>query len=155
MSLACLIIQGGRRYTENGKKGCRVVTKCGPFVKDVELALESGTNFTIAVQNPLALLLICCEESRVLSDIMHEILATKPLPWHIIMYAGGVSPSDSRDVVFVICRAGPEVLRCEQVWLCAISVRQYNVLDKPPGGVSGMFGILLEDCFLGTRARRS
>ena len=149
-------ISRNSRYRER-KKLCGQITKYGKVVETLELDVGGPKTVSIGVQNPMAMLLVACKESRCLSQVIRDTMDKYEFPWHIIWYSDGVSPShnmtkkDRRKAVAIywsFAEFGLDILYHEQAWFTVTTCRQYDVINKLARGLPRLYKLILGQLFL-------
>ena len=125
----------------------------GPLV----CALTLAAGLVVGVQNPAAMLLHCSEHCDGFRNLMSRTAEKVGVdtPWSIILYADGVSPADTLSkndqrkfyaIYWSLKEFGQAALGTEEVWFTLAVVRTTQ-LDKLPGGLNALLGILFDKCF--------
>ena len=86
----------------------------------------------MGIQNPLAMFFQCCLVSVALSGLVMAKLEDHPLPWNVIFYVDGISPSDTmtmhdrrslQAMYWTFEEFGQENLGREELWFEVASLR--------------------------------
>ena len=138
---------------------CLEVTPYGPIHKSVNVAMKSGHDVELELQNPFAMFWKVCRCSYSFSMMVSQTLATCPnspaTPWGLIVYSDEVTPGNQLLTLnarktwafyWSIFEFGPAVLADEEAWFEVLLCRSVQS-TKVKGGVSALFAIVLKAFF--------
>ena len=151
-------VSRGTQYRAR-KKLVATRTPFGPLVTEKTVVLSDGTELTLGLSNPLAIMSYQAMHCPSYERIMRNALARHPVsirdPWNMILYQDGVNPSDGlsnhatrKSAVYYwsILEYGCAELGCEQLWACPTMCRQ-NQVKKLEGHHSRLAIEFLEQVF--------
>ncbi len=131
-------------------------TPYGQIQQTVLLTAADGTQTTMLVSNPLALLWKASRECSSFASFVAAKLAATPCspeaPWQLIVYSDEVVPGnqlahENRRKVWVVyfsfLEFGPAALSKEGAWFCILAKQSIEVA-KISGGISQVFGSCLK-----------
>ena len=128
-------------------------TPYGMLVEPFSVPCIDG-DVTVAVQNPLAMLHVACSDSTPFALLVRATLASKPLPWSLVVYMDEVTPGDplkndqrkTQCVYWSFKESGPLALCNEECWF-VVSVVRSTIIQELPGGMSHWTRLLLTEWF--------
>ena len=144
------------RYVQYKARKERAATKTpyGNVVEEYQLPCTQGRQ-RVGIINPCALLFACCAASAALSGLMLDKMQDHPMPWNVLIYADGISPSDTRvlhdrrhlqALYWSFAEFGPESLCREDCWFTLACLRDTLVRDVE-AGLSHVTKLLLTQFF--------
>ena len=134
---------------------CNQMTPYGRLVEYIDLpVIDRGKSVKLAIQNPQAMLYICCNKSNALSTCINAAYASSPMA-EIVLYNDGISPADGlnkfdrRKLVaayWSLPELGPQALCHEECWF-EMFVIWVGLLRRVPGGLPTVLKLVLRQCF--------
>ena len=151
-------VSRARQYVAR-KEIVHAKTPYGPLVAERTLKLNDGSDFTLAVASPLALMFYHAKYSESYTQVVKDTMAREPCtpskPWTMIMYQDGVNPADglaknqsrnSATWYWSILEYGAAALGHEQLWMCPLLCRQ-KFVKKLPGEHIQLSILVLDQVF--------
>ena len=144
------------QYKARKERGA-TMTPYGPLVDTMDLPCEKKGKQRVGIQNPLAMFFQCCLVSVALSGLVMAKLEDHPLPWNVIFYVDGISPSDTmtmhdrrslQAMYWTFEELGQENLGREELWIEVASLRDSLVKDVD-GGLSHVVKLVMNQFLFG------
>ena len=135
-------------------------TPYGPIRIEKEVPKYGGGKAYLRIASPLALLwflYFSCESFSKFIDERIEVCPSTPeQPWNLLLYCDEVHPGDAlggkhlrkfHAIYFSFKEFGLAALAHEDMWFTIATLRS-QVVNEVPGGLSKVFGILLQELFV-------
>ncbi|CAE7505416.1 unnamed protein product, partial [Symbiodinium sp. CCMP2592] len=125
-------------------------TPYGPIYIEPTLQKEDGTDVTIPILSPAAMLAWACEHCAAFGQLLQKQMALKPptyeKPWTLIWYSDEIAPGNqlkhvnrrkAQVIYWSLQELGAHAMSCESCWFTLTAVRSTVVADM--GGMAVLF----------------
>ncbi|CAE7430530.1 unnamed protein product [Symbiodinium sp. CCMP2592] len=125
-------------------------TPYGPIYIEPTLQKEDGTDVTIPILSPAAMLAWACEHCAAFGQLLQKQMALKPptyeKPWTLIWYSDQIAPGNqlkhvnrrkAQVIYWSLQELGAHAMSCESCWFTLTAVRSTVVADM--GGMAVLF----------------